>query len=233
MGGDNAVLIEIIIFAMIAAFLVHRLRSVLGRRTGEERQRPNPFSTPDEATVARDNVIPLPNRQRGEAAERETPAADATSDEPLSLAARINQVRDADGGFDEKTFLSGARAAFEMIVQAFAAGDLASLRPLLSDEVFANFARAVKDRQAAGETLETSVAALRDVDLVDVRLDGSVAFITIRFASDQTNVTKNAEGRIIDGDPNEPLEVIDIWTFARNVRSRDPNWTLVETRAPN
>lgn len=233
MGGDNAVLIEIIIFAMIAAFLVHRLRSVLGRRTGEERQRPNPFATSDEAAPARDNVIQLPNRQRGEPAEREARVADPASDEPLSLAARINQVRDADSGFEEKSFLSGARAAFEMIVQAFAAGDLASLRPLLSDEVFANFARAVKDRQAASETLETRVAAIRDVDLADARLDGSVAFITIRFVSDQTNVTKNAEGRIIDGDPSEPIEVIDIWTFARNVRSRDPNWTLVETRAPS
>lgn len=233
MGGDNAVLIEIIIFAMIAAFLVHRLRSVLGRRTGEERQRPNPFATSDEAAPSRDNVIQLPNRQRGEPAEREARDADPASDEPLSLAARINQVRDADGGFEEKSFLSGARAAFEMIVQAFAAGDLASLRPLLSDEVFANFARAVKDRQAAGETLETRIAAIRDADLADARLEGSVAFITIRFVSDQTNVTKDADGRIVDGDPNEPIEVIDLWTFARNVRSRDPNWTLVETRAPS
>lgn len=233
MGGDNAVLIEIIIFAMIAAFLVHRLRSVLGRRTGEERQRPNPFSTSDEAAPSRDNVIQLPNRQRGEPAEREARDADPASDEPLSLAARINQVRDADGGFEEKSFLSGARAAFEMIVQAFAAGDLASLRPLLSDEVFANFARAVKDRQAAGETLETRIAAIRDADLADARLEGSVAFITIRFVSDQTNVTKDVDGRIVDGDPNQPIEVIDLWTFARNVRSRDPNWTLVETRAPS
>lgn len=233
MGGDNAVLIEIIIFAMIAAFLVHRLRSVLGRRTGEERQRPNPFATPDDAASARDNVIQMPNRQRGEPGERDARAADPAGSEPLSLAARIDQVRDADASFDEKGFLAGARAAFEMIVQAFAAGDLAALRPLLSDEVFANFARAVKDRQAAGETLETRIAAIRDVDLADARLEGSAAFITIRFVSDQTNVTKDADGRILDGDPNEPIEVVDIWTFARNVRSRDPNWTLVETRAPN
>ncbi|HRQ79762.1 MAG TPA: Tim44/TimA family putative adaptor protein, partial [Azospirillaceae bacterium] len=164
---------------------------------------------------------------------RDDRAAAPAPDEPLSLAARINQVREADGGFEEKSFLAGARAAFEMIVQAFAIGDLASLRPLLSDEVFANFSRAVKDRQAAGETLETRIAAIRDIDLADARLEGSVAFITIRFVSDQTNVTKDADGRIVDGDPNEPIEVIDLWTFARNVRSRDPNWTLVETRAPN
>lgn len=226
MGGDNAVLIEIIIFAMIAAFLVHRLRSVLGRRTGEERQRPNPFSTSDEAAPpVRDNVIPLPNRQRAE------PAADRG--EPLSLAARIAAVHEADPSFDEKGFLGGARAAFEMIVGAFAAGDLATLRPLLSDEVYANFARAVKDRQAAGETLETRVAAIRDIDLADAQLNGSTAVVTIRFVSDQINVTRDAEGRIVDGDPNEPLEVVDVWSFARDVRSRDPNWALVETRAPS
>lgn len=229
MGGENAVLIEIIIFAMIAAFLVHRLRSVLGRRTGEERPRPNPFSTPDEAKPApRDNVIPLPNRPRAERAE---PAAERG--EPLSLAARIAAVHEADPNFDEKGFLAGARAAFQMIVGAFAAGDLPTLRPLLSDEVYANFARAVQDRQAVGETLETRITAIRDIDLADARLDGAIAVVTIRFVSDQINLTRDAEGRIVDGDPNEPLEVVDVWSFARDTRSRDPNWALVETRAPN
>lgn len=228
MGGDSAVLIEIIIFAMIAAFLVHRLRSVLGRRDGDERPRPNPYSAPVE--TPRDNVIPLPARNRPEPAASVPVAAD--HDEPLSLAARLDAIQQADPNFDEKSFLQGARGAFEMIVGAFAAGDLATLRPLLSDAVFANFARAIKDRQAAGETLETHIAALRDIDVADAHLDGAVALLTLRFVSDQTNVIRNADGDIIDGDPAQTIEVIDVWTFARNTRSRDPNWSLVETRAP-
>lgn len=228
MGGDSAVLIEIIIFAMIAAFLVHRLRSVLGRRDGDEQPRPNPYRAP--AETARDNVIPLPARNRPEPVVAAPAAAD--HDEPQSLAARLDAIQQADPNFDEKTFLQGARGAFQMIVAAFAAGDLATLRPLLSDAVFANFARAVKDRQTAGETLETAIAALRDVDVADAHLDGAVALLTLRFVSDQTNVTRNASGEIIDGDPMQTIEVIDVWTFARNTRSRDPNWSLVETRAP-
>ncbi len=233
MGGDNAVLIEIIIFAMIAAFLVHRLRSVLGRRTGEERQRPNPFSGPEESPTARDNVIPLPARNRG---ERPGPVAERSAaeiEEPQSLAARLERIHAADPNFDEKGFLIGARAAFDMIVSAFAAGDLRTLRPLLADDVYENFAKAVQDRQAAGETLETRIEALRDADVVDARMDGSIIHLTIRFVSDQINVIRDGQGAVIDGDAHHPVEVVDIWTFSRDARSRNPNWALVETRAPS
>jgi predicted lipid-binding transport protein (Tim44 family) len=232
MGGDNAVLIEIIIFAMIAAFLVHRLRSVLGRRTGEERQRPNPFSGPEETPSARDNVIPLPARNR---AERNGPAVErpAESEEPQSLAARLERIHAADANFDEKGFLIGARAAFEMIVSAFAAGDLRTLRPLLADDVYGNFAKAVQDRQAAAETLETRIEALREADVVDAQMDGSVIYLTIRFVSDQINVTRDGQGVVVDGDLHHSVEVVDIWTFSRDARSRNPNWALVETRAPS
>lgn len=227
MGGDDAVLIEIIIFAMIAVFLVHRLRSVLGRRTGEERRRPNPFSAPEEAT-ALDNVIPLPTRARPERAE-----APADRDEPLSLAARLDRIRELDPSFDEKGFLGGARAAFEMIVAAFAAGDQRALRPLLADDVFRNFAQAIVDRQAAGETLETRIEAVRDVDVADARVQGTNVFLTVRFVSDQINVTRDGRGEVVDGDPRHPLETVDVWTFSRDARSRDPNWLLVETRSPD
>lgn len=231
MGGDNAVLIEIIIFAMIAAFLVHRLRSVLGRRTGEERQRPNPFSPAGEEAEAtaesRDNVIQLPNRNRP---ERQT-ALDG-AEEPQSLSARIDRVRRVDPDFDEKTFVGGARAAFQMIVDAFARSDLQALRPLLADDVYKNFSQAVAARQAAGETLETNVVAVRDADVSDARIDGSVVLLTVRFVSDQTNVVRDRDGRIVDGDPAHPAEAVDEWTFARDARSHDPNWLLVETRSP-
>ena len=219
--GEGFVFIEIIIFAMIAAFLVYRLRSVLGRRTGEERPRPNPFSPP---AGRPDNVVSMPQR-----APSEAPFA---SDEPVSLAEALKQINAADPSFDEKTFVQGARGAFQMVVEAFAQGDSATLRPLLSDDVYDNFVQAIRQRQAAGETLETRIDRISDADVVEARLDGRDALVTVRFVSDQINLVRNAQGEIIDGDPQQPVEVIDIWTFRRNTRARDPNWALVETRTP-
>jgi predicted lipid-binding transport protein (Tim44 family) len=226
--GEGSFLIDIVIFGMIAVFLVYRLRSVLGRRHGEERQRPNPFATPPNQPAPveareRDNVVALPGRVRP------TPPA---PDEPRSLAENIAMVRGADPSFDEKTFVEGAKMAFGMIVTAFAEGDTATLRPLLSDEVYENFAAAIRERQRRGETLDTQIEAIRDADVVEAALEGRNALVTVRFITDQTNVTRDATGKIVDGDPDKPLEVVDIWTFARNTRSRDPNWTLIETRVP-
>jgi len=226
--GEGFYFIDILIFAMIAAFLVYRLRGVLGRRHGEERQRPNPY-TPRPGQEGGDNVVALPDR--GTRPPVDVPAP--VPGEPYSLAAGILQIQANDPTFDEKTFLQGARAAFEMIVTAFARGDTPTLRPLLSDDVYDNFAAAIRHRQAAGESLETQVTALRDVDLIEARMEGRTAFVTVKVVSDQINVTRDSTGTVIDGDPKHPLEVVDIWTFARNTRSRNPNWTLIETRVPN
>lgn len=220
--GEGFVFIEIVIFAMIAAFLVYRLRSVLGRRTGEERPRPSPFTA---APSRPDNVVPLPQRAAVDAA----PAAD----EPVSLAEAIRQIHAADQSFDEKVFLQGARGAFQMIVGAFALGDTAALRPLLADDVYDSFAKAIRQRQSAGETLETRIERIRDADVIEARLDGRDAVVTVKFVSEQTNLVRNTAGEIVDGDPRQPVEVVDIWTFRRNTRARDPNWALVETRVPN
>ena len=114
------------------------------------------------------------------------------------------------------------------------AGQLARLpqRQVLSDDVYDNFAAAIRSRQISGETLETTVNAIRDADVTEARMDGRTAFVTVTFISEQINVTRDKDGNIVDGDPDQPLEVVDIWTFARNTRSRNPNWTLIETRVP-
>lgn len=221
--GDGFVFLEIVIFAMIAAFLVYRLRSVLGRRTGEEQQRPNPFTSRPNMP---DNVVPMPGRDRPAAPE---PAPD----EPVSLAAALAMIKGADPSFDEKYFLQGARGAFQMIVEAFAKGDTAALRPLLADEVYENFARAIRERQTAGETLETRIESITDADVVEARLDGRTALVTVKFVSEQVNVVRNGAGEVVDGDPDAAVEATDVWTFARNTRARDPNWSLVETRTTN
>lgn len=217
--------LDIVFFAMLAIFLGLRLRNVLGRRTGLEKRRPDPFKPAEPAPAQpADNVLRLPDRDR-KALET------LTADEDTPLARGIKAIHQADKTFDVTGFVGGARGAFEMIITAFAKGDLQALRPLLADGVFDNFKRAVDDRTSRGETLETTLIGLTSTEVVDADLEGSTARVTIRFVSEQVNLTKDASGKTVDGDPNKIVTITDVWTFARDVRSSDPNWMLVETRA--
>lgn len=229
--GGGSVWLEILIFAMVAAFFIYRLRNVLGRKHGEERERPNPFAPRDNTgstgpTVDSDNVIQLPPRApTGDMPDLPDPSG------PVSLEDGLRLIRAADPNFNERTFLQGAKAAFEMIVKAFAEGDTPTLRPLLADDVYDRFAAAIRERQAAGETLESRIHAFESVDLSAARLDGRTAHCTITFTTRQTHVTRDAQGNILDEDEGRPEEVVDIWTFSRNTRASDPNWHLSETRS--
>lgn len=227
MGGDGLAFFDIIFFALVAGFLILRLRSVLGRRTGNEsRERWTPRlptrgpAGPGQADRApSDKVTVLPPR----------PAASAPAAFASPLEAALAQIRQADPNFEPQHFLEGARSAFDMIVGAFAQGDSATLRPLLASDVFDNFAAAIKGRQDAKQTLETTLIGMKSADIIEARMDGRTAFVTVKFVSEQVNVTRNAAGEIVDGEPNHVATITDIWTFARNTRSSDPNWALVQT----
>lgn len=223
-------LFDIILFAMIAAFLVLRLRSVLGRRTGNERRPGDTLGAPAQRE-ARD--LPPPDDDRVVALPpRETDIAAPKDVLPNSPDAGITQIKVADPDFDPDVFAGGARSAFEMIVGAFARGDTDTLRPLLNDAVFGRFADAIKDREARKQSLETTVVSIKSAEVSEAHMEGRTAFVSVRFVSDQINVLKDSEGRVVDGDPSQTTEVIDVWTFARNTRSRDPNWLLVATETP-
>lgn len=213
--------LDIVFFAMVALFLVLRLRAVLGKRTGNERRHADPFAGPQPVPGRKDgdNVVSLPDR----GAER----AEAPAGGPP--AAGLAQIRAADRGFDDQQFLGGARAAFEMILGAFAAGDAPALRPLLNDEVYENFAREIERRRKAGETLENRIVRMRGAEIVEARMDGRNALVTVKFVTEQVNVLRDQKGEPLPGQSTEPAEVIDLWTFARDTRSRDPNWLLVAT----
>jgi predicted lipid-binding transport protein (Tim44 family) len=219
--------IDILFFAMVAAFIALRLRSVLGRRTGHERRRSSGFGN-TRSNGATDNVVALPDRS-GPAAEAEAGIADLADGD---VKAGLTQIRLADQRFDLRAFLSGARGAFEMIVEAYSAGDKEALRPLLADSVFNGFAGAIDQRRAVGQTLETQLIAIRAADVVEAGMQGSNARIAVRVTSEQVNVVRDSEGNVLDGDPGTAEEVVDIWTFERDTKSSDPNWTLVETRTP-
>ncbi len=228
--------IDIIILAMVAVFLVARLYKILGKRTGHE-QRRDPFAGVANDEQRRDTVVSLPERG-GPARSADSVVSPASGGQPATsaegpLRAGIAKIRGVDPQFDPGMFLAGARTAFEMIILAFAKGDTAALRSLLNDEVYENFSTAIKSRQQSGETLETTLVAITAADLIEADLQGRNASVTVKIVSDQINVTRGADGQVVEGDPSIVATVTDIWTFARNVRSRDPNWTLIATRSPN
>ncbi len=242
--SDGFAYLDILFFAMVAAFIAFRLRGVLGRKTGHERPRIDPIS---QRTAARgqaergaaggDNVVPLPERNAAPAPSPtagEPPGAAPAGGDAADGGARggVAAIRRADPGFDPDHFVQGARAAFSMILEAYAKGDKRALRPLLADEVFAKFAGAIDAREAAGQVLTSELVATREAEIVRAQLAGSRARVTVRFASEQINVTRDAQGQVVEGDPKQIETVIDLWTFERDTHSRDPNWQLVETGAP-
>jgi len=218
--GEFQQYFDIILFAMVAGFLVLRLRSVLGRRTGNERRR-DLFVRRDRPVA---DKVPVIDEQ---GANGSMPAADTQAVD--AVAEGVNQIRRADPSFDASQFLEGVRIAFEMIVTAFAGSDKAGLRPLLSDEVFQQFATAIDERAAAKETLETRILQLDSADIAEAELLGRSAQVTAKLVSHQINVTRAMDRSIVDGDPEHPIEKTDYWTFARDTRSSDPNWVLVAT----
>ena len=236
--GEGFQFFDIILFAAIAAFLVLRLRSVLGKRTGHE-QRPgqDPFQPSQQRQQQggeqsdRDKVVPMPGRDadNGVTDEELKKAADK-AETPLS--AGLTQIKLADRDFDEDGFAQGAKGAFEMVVNAYAQGDRKTLRQLLANDVYGDFEQAIDEREKAGQSLETTLVNIREAEIIEAELQNRTAFVTLKFVSEQINVLRDAEGNVVEGDAEQVLDVTDIWTFARNTRSRDPNWTLVATRSP-
>lgn len=229
MSGDFQ-FFDIIILAMIAGFLVLRLRSVLGRRDGHENDLRDQLNKRNQAPAENDddNVVHLPDR--GEHADVDSaPAFDP--DDPAS--AGLTQIRVADPSFQPDQFSEGAKGAFEMILNAFAAGDRKTLKGLLSPDVMRNFDDVISERERNGEVLEETIVGIRKAEIVEGAMDGHNAIVTVKFRSEQISALRDAEGNIIDGNPNEIIEVTDFWTFSRDTRSSDPNWTLIGTESNN
>jgi len=222
--------LDIILFALIAAFLVLRLRSVLGRRDGHQGPTWDPFGTSSRRDRADDNVVRLPDRSDPPADDEMAPALeDEPSDAATPMEAGLAQIKIADPQFDSNEFVSGTRIAFEMVLVSFAVGDTDTLRPLLSPEVFGNFSQSILDREQAGETMETTLVGIRTAELVEAYMAGRTAHLTVKFVSEQIMVVRDEAGEVIEGDPTVVTQVTDFWTFTRDTRNRDPNWILVAT----
>lgn len=222
---DGLHALDIVFFAVVAVFLILRLRSVLGKRTGTEKP-PAQWNRGPAETKSADNVVDLGRVRK---------PVEAAEPEPAVAAGPVGRgeaaIRARDPSFTTQNFLSGARMAFEMIVGAYAAGDKKALRPLLADQVYKPFCDAIDDRARAGEEMTTEVMGILSAEMIEAVLVGSVAQVTVRFVSEQINVIKDLDGKVVDGDPSRIAKVTDEWTFSRDTRSGDPNWQLSATRA--
>lgn len=228
-----------IIFLALAVFIFLRLRSVLGQRTGRERPPYDPYSR-EPVRPAAEKVVALPNRKAEAAAPKPQEASEPVEPgarwkdvaEPGSaVASGLDAVVAADSSFDPKHFLTGARAAYEMIVTAFADGDRRALRNLLARDVYDGFEGAIAEREKRGEKVETRFVSIDKAELTAAEMRGRNAQITVRFMSKLITATRDKNGNVVDGSDERVTDVTDVWTFARDVSSRDPNWKLVATEA--
>ena len=223
-----------IIFLIIAVVIFMRLGSVLGRRTGNE---PSPYETRVKSPPAgarNDNVVALPPRDRaaattGEPAGLETLARHAAPGTPVHDG--LVAISKASPDFDPEHFLAGAKAAYEMIVTAFAQGDRATLKNLLAPDVYDGFVSAIAEREKKEQKAELTFVGIEEAKIVAAELDGKSARVSLRFLAELITCVRDKDGNVVEGDATEVQTIRDAWTFARDVTSRDPNWKLVATEA--
>ena len=220
-----------VIFALVALFVAWKLRSVLGMRQDSERpgelmaplrRAPGPPSAP----AAHPEAMP-PAPVSLAPADRWKVVAEANPEVWRGLDAIVA----ADRSFSPEAFLSGAKVAYDMVVHAFAAGDSDALKNLMAPEAFANFESAIHVRADAGHTMSTTVVSIDNATIASAALVGQMARVSVRFAAKLASVTRDAHGAVVDGSPNAVVDHIDLWTFARDIRSRDPNWQLTATES--
>jgi predicted lipid-binding transport protein (Tim44 family) len=246
---DGRIDVTTLLFLVLAVVIFLKLRSVLGRRTGHEQSRFERYKAQQEASqrngklAGQDKVVTLPRREREEADVR--PAAERQAEvdgeqRVKEYAAGNGEITKglldivrADATFDPSHFLQGARVAYEIIVTAFAEGNRRTLKDLLSPEVYEGFSAAIAEREGRGDQIDQSFVGIKSAELVEAELKGGIAQLTVKFVSELISATRDKAGEVISGDPKRIREVTDIWTFAREAVSRNPNWKLVATQAAN
>lgn len=216
-------IVEIVILAMIAAFLGLRLYSVLGRRAEQEEES---AATPLDRQPSRPALRPVPSDGQ--------PAHAPVQSSPVPLLSPaiedgLRAIKSADSRFDLLSFLEGAKGAYAMVLEAYWRGDKEELRQLCDDDVYQGFVAAIDAREAAGETLDNRLIRIDDFSVQSASLEGPIARIAVRFATDIAAVTRDRDGTVIAGSLEDAVESLDVWTFVRDVRSDSPAWLIDET----
>lgn len=231
---------DLVVYAIVAAGLVFWLRGLLGTRHGDERQRPNPFTQNPETPPRDASASPVAAPGLSPSASATPPIEDRIGQIARLAAGRtliassavpgLRAIAQSDRGFDIDHFFRGAQDAFILIVESFAKGEKETLKGLLHDPVYKSFESVIEGRDAREEKATTDVHAVRRVEITDAKIEGKIAFVTVRFTADETIVLRDREGKVLEGNPDRVTENIDIWTFGRDLRGRDPTWLVYETR---
>ena len=227
---NNIPYIDILILAMIAVFIINRLKNALGKKTGNENdivekftQRKTPFKESDPDTISEKNIGNKTNKFK---------LYNLHNDKKINDS--INNIIRIDENFEINSFLDGAKKAFEYILTQYSNNDLNSLKKLVSKDIFNAFENQIKQRTKKSETLEITIISVKEPKIIDVSIDKkSTAVFKLRFDSDQVQITKDKDDKIIDGDSNQILSIIENWTFSKNLNSNDPNWTLEKIEENN
>lgn len=227
---------DLLIYALVAAGLIFWLRNILGTRNGSERERPNPFTAQPEDKKSQDQKAGAPLGAAASMAINHN-YDDAPVEQPLdrnmsvaaSAQAGLSDIAHADRTFQTQSFLRGAQDAFVMVVEAFAKGDREALKMLLAEPVYKAFVEAINAREAVNHTAHVEIHAIRKAEIVAARLERRDAFVTVRFIADETNILRDSADMILHGNPERVTETIDVWTFVRDTKAREPGWFLIET----
>jgi predicted lipid-binding transport protein (Tim44 family) len=216
---DGFAFFDIIIFAMLAGYLVFQLRRVLGRRSDQEKPSKNRPSSKPDSLPENDNVVQFSEDDNFE----------SVSTDPVSGLTKLRRI---DENFNDKEFIDGSKSAFSWIVTAFAKGEISKLEPLLSANLWQSFEKAIKRRVSDGETLETTIVSIKSVLINEAIINNDNVNLVVEFVSDQVKVLRDRDEKIIEGNPDVIETITDLWTFNRDVKSPNPNWILVKTETP-
>ncbi|HEX5935587.1 MAG TPA: Tim44/TimA family putative adaptor protein [Pseudorhizobium sp.] len=223
----------ITLFFLVAAVLIFlQLRSVLGRRTGNEKPPVDSYSAREAARAPTSDdgkVVTLPRREVTD--EDRFAEIDSVAKPGTPLNESLRELLKVDSSFQPRDFLNGARMAYEMIVMAFADGDRKTLKNLLSKEVYEGFDAAISEREARGEVVKSTFVGIEKADIIQASANGTEEQVTVKIVSQLISATFDKAGAVVEGDQESVADVTDIWTFARDARSRDPNWKLVATES--
>lgn len=225
--NDGLNFFDLLVLLVLAAFFISRLRNVLGNKIDDDK-----MSGGDRPVRRQERVVPLREVRDAEAARFSA----ASDDEPIladiddpGVTTGLASIKSVEPGFSVSEFISGAKMAFDMIVDAYAKGDKTLLESLLSRELYEDFAAAIDARKESDTVEEHTLVSIQSADIVRAALTGKRAEITVNFVSEQISVERDKSGSIVSGDPSTTTLVNDEWTFTRDLRSSNPNWTLVST----
>jgi predicted lipid-binding transport protein (Tim44 family) len=223
----NFAYLDILFFAIIAGFLFVRLWDVLGSKHGSERQRPAPDLNPESSSHARRSDNPATNSDQPDT------SIDITIGNHDDIARNLTTIEKALPGFTPDHFLKGARTAFEMIVKAFANGNITTLESFVNPEIMDTFEDAIRDRNKKGHHLHTEIVAMKKIAITDASVKNDRAHITVLFHVEESRYTKDKDGNIVHGDPEQIYTARNLWTFTKTFDHSDPNWVLIATRFDN